>query len=144
MYMEPEFNIFEQSKPLWRKKNHEKALEINTVHSRKLQPPPIPCLKQSIPLSNWCTIVSGIEGEIIKVKGKKRVQFSHYFILLSFKWYFGEIRNCKATLSQKTYKLYIPALHNWLTYRPTGTHKCVFHMHPHLYRLAALATSSLI
>lgn len=39
MYMEPEFDIFEQSKPLWRKKNHEKALEINTVHSGKLQPP---------------------------------------------------------------------------------------------------------
>lgn len=107
--------------------------------------PPTACLKQSIPLSNWCTIVSGIEGEIIQiVKGEKRLQFVHYFILLSFKWYFGEIRNYKVFLSQKTYKLYIPALHNWLTYRPTSTHKCVFHMHPHSYRLAALATSSLI
>lgn len=36
MYMEPEFYIFEQSKSLsGKKKNHEKALEINTAHSGK-------------------------------------------------------------------------------------------------------------
>lgn len=49
MYTEPEFNIFEQSKPLWRKKNHEKALEINTVHSGKLQPPQYPVWNKVYP-----------------------------------------------------------------------------------------------
>lgn len=50
------------SKHLWKKKYQ--IMEMNTSF-RKAPILPVARLKQSIPLPNWCTIVSGIEGEII-------------------------------------------------------------------------------